>query len=114
MKATRPINNPNPADEARRYVDNARTLLSEKAGIDPETQSYLDKKYVRMAGNTLWNGMLLILNATFNINKNKGRLSIKDYRNIIGNRDKKLLNLANAAYELCTSPWDMMVIYGKA
>ena len=99
MKATRPINNPNPADEARRYVDNARTLLSEKAGIDPETQSYLDKKYVRMAGNTLWNGMLLILNATFNINKNKGRLSIKDYRNIIGNRDKILLDLANAAYD---------------
>ena len=99
MIATKPTNNPNAANEARRYVDNARTLLIEKAGIDPETQSYLDQKYVRMAGNTLWNGMLLILNATFNINKRKGRLSIKDYRTIIGNRDKKLLDLPNAAYD---------------
>ena len=89
-----------PVAEARRYVDNAHTLLKEKADLDPETQCYHDRKYVRMAVNTLWNGMLLILNATFHINKRKGRLTIDDYRNIVGKRDQKLLDYVNAAYDL--------------
>ena len=88
-----------PVSEARRYVANAHNLLIEKADLDPETQLYRDKKYIRMAGNTLWNGMLLILDATFNIEKTKGRISIKDYRTIIGNRDRKLLDYVNVAYD---------------
>ncbi len=100
MRATEPINELTPAAEARRYVENARTLLIEKAKLDPETQFYRDRKYVRMAGNTLWNGVLLILDATFSINnKSKGRPSIKDYRILVGNRDKKLLTYVNAAYD---------------
>lgn len=88
-----------PVAEARRYVQNAKDLLEEKADLDTETQLYRDRKYVQMAGNTLWNGVLLILNATFHIEKKKGRLSIEDYRNIVGQRDKKLLALVNQAYD---------------
>lgn len=88
-----------PVSEARRYVANAHNILIEKADLNPETQFYRDRKYVRMAGNTLWNGMLLILDATFNIEKTKGRISIKDYLTIIGNRDRKLLDYVNAAYD---------------
>jgi len=51
----------NPIEKARRYVDKAKDLLREKGELDPETHSYSDRKYVKMAGNTLWNGVLFIL-----------------------------------------------------
>ena len=56
-------------------------------------------KYIRMAGNTLWNGVLLILDATFHLENKKGRLSIYDYRNAIGKQDKKLLDMVNCGYD---------------
>lgn len=89
-----------PIEEARRYVDNAKTLLNERGELDVETQSYMDRKYVKMAGNTLWNGVLFALNATFGIKKTKGRLSIEDYRSIVSHRDKKLLTLVNNGYNI--------------
>ena len=61
-----------PVSEARRYVENAKVLLKEHGDLDFETQLYQDRKYVRMAGNTLWNGVLLILDAVFHV-KNKKR-----------------------------------------
>ena len=88
-----------PIAEARRYVMNAKDLLTEKGQLDDEAQLYTDRKYVRMAGNTLWNGVLLILNETFHIDKKKGRLSIYDYRIIVGQNDKKLLSLLNRGYD---------------
>jgi hypothetical protein len=63
-----------PIAEARRYVENAKELLKNHGQLDYENRFYGDRKYVRMAGNTLWNGMLLVLKATFQIKKNKGRL----------------------------------------
>ena len=94
----------NPIEEAQRYVDNARVLLQERGELDYETQSYQDRKYVKMAGNTLWNGVLLILNATFHISKAKGRrLSMDDYRNMVDRwRDHR--PLCDDAYCL-TSRW---------
>lgn len=89
----------NPVNEARRYIQNAKDVLINNGRLDYETQSYGDRKYVRMAGNTLWNGVLLILEAAFQINKTKGRLSIDDYRSAIGQRDKKLLTLVNRGYD---------------
>ncbi len=89
----------NPVAEARRYVQNAKELLEEKARLDVETQAYQDRKYIRMAGNTLWNGVLLILDATFQLENKKGRLSIYDYRNVVGQRDKKLLDMINRGYD---------------
>ena len=89
-----------PVAEARRYVQNARDLLNEKADLDPETQLYQDRKYVRMAGNTLWNGVLLILDAVFNLKtKQCPHPDIIDYKNEIAKRDRKLLNLVIAGYE---------------
>ena len=89
-----------PVAEARRYVENAKDLLKEHGQLDYENRFYGDRKYVRMAGNTLWNGMLLILKAAFQIKKNKGRLSIEDFRTIINKRDGKLMTLVNTAYDI--------------
>lgn len=89
-----------PFSEARRYVENAQTILKEHGNLDYETQLYQDRKYVRMAGNTLWNGVLLILDAVFHVKK-VGRLhpDVIDYRDEVAKRDKKLLALFNTAYE---------------
>ena len=88
-----------PVAEARRYVENAQTLL-EHGNLDYETQLYQDRKYVRMAGNTLWNGMLLILDAVFHVKTEDGsRPDIKDYRNAIAKRELKLLTFVNAGYD---------------
>ena len=90
-----------PIEEARRYVANAKDLLFNHGDLDIETQTYTDRKYVRMAGNTLWNGVLYILNKAFKIKKQKGgRLSIDDYRAIVGQRDRKLLSWVNQGYDI--------------
>ena len=90
-----------PVNEARRYVQNAKDILIEKADLDEETQLYRDKKYVRMAGNTLWNGVLLILEAVFNVkNTKKQRVDYYDYQSMLAKRDRKLLNYFNNAYDL--------------
>ena len=89
-----------PVQEARRYVQNAKDILNEKARLDLETQLYQDRKYVRMAGNTLWNGVLLIINAVFLVKKTpKSRPHFDTYRKAIATRDQKLLSLFIGAYE---------------
>ena len=90
-----------PVSDARRYVQNAKDILNEKADLNPETQYYRDKKYVRMAGNTLWNGVLLILDAVFHVTKNKKtRPDINDYKQVIAKRDQKLLDHVNVGYDV--------------
>jgi hypothetical protein len=49
--------------KAFRYVENAQEILATKAKKDGNT--YSDKKYVKMAGNTLWNGVLEALDYKF-------------------------------------------------
>lgn len=94
-------NKENPVKEARRYVDNAQDILRTNGDLDPETHSYTDRKYVKMAGNTLWNGVLFILDTVFHVKKNKKhRPDISDYQQAIGNRDKKLLSLVNNGYDI--------------
>ena len=44
-----------------------------------------------MAGNTLWNGCLVALDALFGISKRKGRPDIDKYTEAARKRDKKLL-----------------------
>lgn len=89
-----------PVSEAHRYVENAKKLLQENGQLDYETQLYQDRNYVRMAGNTLWNGVLLIVDAVFHV-RTSTRLhpDVNDYQSEITKRDKKLLTLFNAAYE---------------
>jgi len=61
-----------PVSESRRYVANATALLKQHGHLDYETQLYRDRKYVRMAGNTLWNGVLLVIDSVFQV-KNPSR-----------------------------------------
>ena len=88
----------NPIEEARRYVANAEEII-QKSKYDPETKSYRDKKYVRIAGDTLWKGCLIALDAVFNVRKGKGRPSIKKYQEAVAKRDGKLLKFLNLGYE---------------
>ena len=79
-----------PIEEARRYVVNAEEVIK-NANYDPEMKRYTDSKCVKMAGNTLWNGCMIALDALFGINKRKGRPDIDKYKNAASERDKKLL-----------------------
>ena len=88
----------NPIEEARRYVANAEEIIK-KSKYDPETKSYKDKKYVRIAGDTLWKGSLIALDAILRVRTGKGRPSIKNYQEAAAKRDKKLLNYVNNGYE---------------
>ena len=88
----------NRIEEARRYVANAKDAIR-KAEYDPELNIYKDSKYVKTAGNILWNGCLVALNAALNIEKGKGRPSIKTYRDAAAKRDKKLLAYITAGYD---------------
>ena len=86
--------------ESAEVAFNAIMTFKKKEKYDPETDSYNDKKYVRAAGHYLWSAVLLILDAVFNVKTGKQpHPDIKDFRNIIVKRDKKLLTLVNTAYE---------------
>ncbi|MBR3557796.1 MAG: DUF5618 family protein [Bacteroidales bacterium] len=87
-----------PIEEARRYVANAEEVI-EKADYDPELKRYNDSKYVKMAGNVLWSGCLIVLDALFGISKRKGRPDIGKYKEAAGKRDKKLLASVVDGYE---------------
>ena len=80
----------NPIDEARRYVANAEELIK-RANYDPELKIYMDSKYVKLAGDALWKGCLIALDAALDVRKGKGRPSIEKYKEAAGKRDRKLL-----------------------
>jgi hypothetical protein len=89
-----------PINEARRYVDNAKTVLFEKAKLDPETNCYADSKYVKAAGHYLWNAVLISIDAIFEVkSKQRPHPDVNDYREAIAKRDRKLLSLLNASYD---------------
>ncbi|MDR1676619.1 MAG: DUF5618 family protein, partial [Tannerella sp.] len=54
-----------PIREAERNLQNARQILLEKAEKDGDY--YNNCKYVRMAGNTAWNGVLVALDAVLGV-----------------------------------------------
>lgn len=93
------MENLDPIQEARRYVSNAEEII-QKSKYDPLTKLYRDKKYVRIAGDTLWKGCLIALDAVFPIRKGKGRPSIEKYEEAAGKRDRTLLNFVNTGYEI--------------
>lgn len=88
-----------PIEEARRYVANAEETIK-KAQYDSETKSYLDSKYVRTAGDILWKGCLIALDAVLHVRKGKGRPSIEKYKEAAGKRDRTLLKHINKGYDL--------------
>ena len=83
--------------EALRYVSNARKILSSSAGKQGEY--YSDPKYVKMACNTAYTGMLVALDETFKLKKKKGeRADVDKYRKYIGAENRQRLNDFNSAY----------------
>ena len=89
----------NPIEEARRYVENAKNTIV-NANYDPETKTYTDKKYVKTAGNILWNGCLVALDAVLKVREGKGRPSIEKYQDAARKRDLKLLAVILAGYNV--------------
>ena len=91
----------NPIEEARRYLQNAKDILKEKA--IKEDNNYKDSKYVRMAGDTAWKGCLMALDVVFKVKETmpKGkRVSIDDYKDKVSKRDKKLHKDVMEAYNI--------------
>ena len=89
-----------PIQEAERYLENARQILSEKAGKDGNY--YQDGKYVRMAGNTAWNGVLIALDGVLDVRKNlksRQRPDIKAYQAAMSQKDSKMTRPLHVAYE---------------
>jgi hypothetical protein len=85
-------------NEAMRYVENAKVILSTKA--KKEGNSYSDKKYVRMAGNTLWNGVLEASDNKFTeIKKGKGRPDISKYKEKVATVNSKMVRKLVDAYD---------------
>jgi len=89
-----------PIREAERYLQNARQTLSQKAG--KEGNYYNDKKYVKIAGNTAWNGVLVALDAVLPVRTNlkKGqRPEFRDYQEAVAKKDPKMTRPLLGAYE---------------
>jgi len=90
-----------PYKEARRYVTNAEELLQSKAGRD--NGLYKDKKYVKMAGDIAYKGVLLAVEEWL---KSKGverpgkkRPSKEWYQVELSKRHRKLNSLFIVAYD---------------
>lgn len=88
-----------PIEEARRYVSNAKETI-EKANFDPELGNYTDSKYIKTAGNILWNGCLVALDAVLHVRKGKGRPSVEKYKEAASQRDRKLLATIVSGYDV--------------
>ncbi|MDY6327700.1 MAG: DUF5618 family protein [Bacteroidales bacterium] len=90
--------NEDPIKAARRYVANAEEIIK-KANYVPQLKGYTDGKYVKAAGNFLWNGCLIALDALLQVRKGKGRPSIEKYKEAAGRRDRKLLAFIVYGYD---------------
>lgn len=89
-----------PIKEAQRYIENAKTLLKEKAILDPKLGAYEDSKYVKLAGHALWTGAIIALSYSLKIKKKpKQRLDIKDFQDAASKRNKKLLGILVNQYQ---------------
>ena len=89
-----------PSEEAARYLDNARQILTEKAR--KEDGEYRDKKYVKMASGTAYSAALLIMDEFLRQKeglKFEKPTSIEDYTNRVRKYNKKLLVLLLEVYD---------------
>lgn len=85
--------------DVQRYLDNARTILKEKAG--KKDGEYAHIKYVQMAAHTAYIGVLMAIDAY--LQQKEGEKyskpkSIEEYRTRVAKQNKKLLSLLNEAY----------------
>jgi len=89
-----------PIREAERYLQNARKILSEKA--EKDGKYYNDTKYVKMAGDTAWKGVLVALDAVLHVRESmkKGqRPDFNDYLEALSKVDNKMTRPLLGAYE---------------
>lgn len=86
----------NTVQEARRYLSNAKEILSEKAKKDGD--HYEDRKYVRLAGHAAYSGVLIALDSI--LEKKKGRKSVEWYQENLRKIDRKALDTFNSIYEV--------------
>ncbi|MDD2386146.1 MAG: DUF5618 family protein [Bacteroidales bacterium] len=86
--------------EALRYIANAKTILKEKAGKNGNF--YTDGKYVSMACNTAWGGVLIVLNGKMKRENvklpAKNRMNVDIYREYLSKKNKTILKCFNSAY----------------
>lgn len=86
--------------DANRYLSNANEILEEKAIRD--NGQYRDKKYIKMAGRTGYEGVLLALDHLITqqngIQKKQALKSVEHYRAFLTIYDKKLLSYFNDLY----------------
>lgn len=91
--------------EARRYIDNAKEILRTKAG--KSGRFYSDEKYVRMACNTAYLGLLIALNEFFKQKKiefprvkekRTQSVNVDFYKENLGKYNKSILREFNSAY----------------
>jgi len=89
-----------PIQEAERYLQNARQMLSEKAGKDGEY--YSDKKYVKLAGHAAWCGILVALDGVLGIESRRSknqRPDFKYYQEAVSKIDNKMNRPLFNSYE---------------
>jgi len=90
-----------PYQEALRYIENAKQILNEQAGLDDEF--YTNPKFVKKACNTAWNGVLVALNGKMKRQNytlpSRNRMNVDIYREYLTKRNKKILNYFNSAYD---------------
>ncbi|MGJ7033377.1 DUF5618 family protein [Niabella hirudinis] len=85
-----------PIEEAKRYMANAKAILSEKAG--KLEHFYTDKKYVKLAGHAAYSAVLVALDSVFADGK-KGRKNVEWYRDQLSLENKKMLSYFVSAYD---------------
>ena len=88
--------------EAMRYMDNAKEYLK---NAKKDGNYYQDKKYVKTACGTAYNGVLVALDGFFTLKgfekpKGKQRKSIEFYQHNLAQTDKKMLDTLNSAYQI--------------
>ena len=86
-----------PIAEAKRYLSNAREILKAKAG-NGVPGYYSDKKYVKMACNTAWSGVLVALDTKIPGPPKGTRKSVDLYKQYLASRNRKILNDFISAY----------------
>ncbi|MFP5040366.1 DUF5618 family protein [Parasediminibacterium sp. JCM 36343] len=82
--------------EAKRYINNAWEILSTKAG--KKGKFYTDPKYVKMAFNTAYTDVLVVLDDVIKVRKKKERPDVDKYRKALSVENKKILQYFNSAY----------------
>ncbi len=88
-----------PTEEAYRYIENAKKLLKENGHVDNDGL-YSDNKYIKMAGHTVYTGLLVVLDALMGEKTKNRRRRVEDYYHFLAQENKKMGKLFNEAYNI--------------